>query len=243
MNHRWRAWLLSALAPLGALADVPGWSVTVDPSRPVAQEPVYARVTFSQTCAIDPTRTTVRQDGSSLIVTVFSLPDCVAGPGSSTQDISLGQFHPGTFAVFVRAPVGIQLTSAPFLVVDAQPFAQPAPLVNYTDMWWNPQESGWGMNLTQHPSGRLFASWYTYDASGTAIWFTLQPGQWTSPTTFTGPIYRTTGPNFATPFDPSRITVAQVGTGTFTFDSPRTANFSYTVNGVAGARRIERMVF
>lgn len=244
MGTRIAALVVALLAPLGAIADVAGWSVTVTPALPVSQEPVYARVAFSQTCAIDPGRTTVTHEGASLFVTVFSQPGCVPAAGSSSQEVSLGQFHPGTFAVFVRAPIGLQLASSPFRVVEAPaPASGAMPLVNYTDMWWNPQESGWGINVTHHPSGRLFASWFTYDASGAPLWFTLQPGQWTSTTTYTGPIYRTTGPDFAAPFDPSRITVAAVGTGTFAFDGARSGTFSYTVGTTTGSRRIERMVF
>jgi len=244
VNRRICACFLGMTVPACAMADVAGWSVTVVPARPVSQEPVHARVAFSQTCAIDPGRTTLRQEGASIYVTVYSEAGCVPAPGSSSQEVGLGQFHPGAFAVFVVAPIGLQLTSAPFLVAESQPFMSgPMPAVNYTDMWWNPQESGWGINITQHPSGRLFGSWYTYDASGAPLWFTLQPGQWTSTTTYTGPVYRTTGPNYAAPFDPSRITVAAVGSGTFSFDSARSGTFTYTVGPVTSSRRIERMVF
>ena len=45
------------------------------------------------------------------------------------------------------------------------------------------------------------------------------------------------------PFDPSRVTATQVGTGTFTFDSASSGTFTYTVNNVTSSRRIERMVF
>src|SRR4029453_7146264 len=31
---------------------------------------------------------------------------------------------------------------------------------NYQDIWWNPQESGWGMNLT-HQGNTIFATWFT----------------------------------------------------------------------------------
>lgn len=243
MTFRYAAISCTALLPLAALADVAGWSVTIDPARPVSMEPVYARIAFVEACAIDPARTAIRQEGTGIRVTVYSQAGCSPGSGSSAQEISLGQFRPGAFAVFVSAPVGVQLTSAPFLVVESEPAAGAAPAVNYTDMWWNPQESGWGINIAHHASGRLFASWFTYDQSGAPLWFTLQPGQWTSTTSFTGPIYRTTGPSFAAPFDPTRITVAAVGSGTFSFDSARSATFSYTVGSVTSSRRIERQVF
>ena len=42
--------------------------------------------------------------------------------------------------------------------------AQSVPAANYSDMWWNPAESGWGISIAQHAStNQVFAVWYTYD--------------------------------------------------------------------------------
>ncbi len=30
-----------------------------------------------------------------------------------------------------------------------------------SDLWWNPNESGWGLSLSHHGDS-LFAVWYTY---------------------------------------------------------------------------------
>ena len=32
-----------------------------------------------------------------------------------------------------------------------------APSCDYTDLWWNPAESGWGLNIVQHPTRNIFA--------------------------------------------------------------------------------------
>jgi len=45
-----------------------------------------------------------------------------------------------------------------------------AQAVDYTDLWWNANESGWGVALTQDV-GMIFAAWYTYDASGNPVWY------------------------------------------------------------------------
>jgi hypothetical protein len=229
----------------GAYADVRGWSVTVAPSTPVSLEPVFAKISHFQTCFLDPQQTTIQQDGGTIVVTVRGMGGgCIPIGMESTQDISLGQLQAGSFSVVVRATDGTQLTSAQFRVTESQPNrSNPIPLVNYSDLWWNSQESGWGINIAQRPSGRVFAAWYTYDEAGNTLWFTLQPGRWTSVTTYTGPIYRTTGPSYAGPFDPSRVRVTQVGTGTFTFDGPASGTFSYTVGSVSSTRRIERLMF
>ena len=42
--------------------------------------------------------------------------------------------------------------------------ASNAPFADFTDLWWGgPSESGWGLNLIQHPSNQIFGVWYTYE--------------------------------------------------------------------------------
>ncbi len=42
---------------------------------------------------------------------------------------------------------------------------------NLTDLWWNPQQSGWGVNVL-HQGARIYAAWFAYDADGTPGWMT-----------------------------------------------------------------------
>ena len=70
----------------------------------------------------------------------------------------------------------------------------------------------------------------------------------TGPATYTGDLYRTTGPPFnAVPFppigSPGGPTVTNVGAATFAFSDGQTASFAYTVNGVSQAKTIRRQVF
>ena len=44
---------------------------------------------------------------------------------------------------------------------------------NYSDMWFNPGESGWGVTIADHET-QLFAVWYTYDTDGSPLWFAFQ---------------------------------------------------------------------
>lgn len=128
------------------------------------------------------------------------------------------------------------------LFVDAPDYSQTA---NFQDLWWASSarsESGWGINLT-HQGDTIFASWFTYDLDGSAMWL-VAITQKTGPNAYTGGLYRTTGPAFSSvPFDPQRITVTQVGSATFTFADGNNASFAYTVNGVAGLKQITREVF
>jgi hypothetical protein len=118
-----------------------------------------------------------------------------------------------------------------------------APSVDYTDLWWNPSESGWGLNLVQHPSRVIFGVWYTYEADGTRTWYVMPSGSWSNATTYSGPLYTTGGPPFTAPFDPNAVEVRQVGSATLTFTGPNNGTFAYSVDGVTGTKSITRQPF
>ena len=110
-------------------------------------------------------------------------------------------------------------------------------------MWWNPNESGWGLNLIQHPSRVLFGVWYTYESDGTPTWFVMPEGTWTSSTTYTGPLFATTGPAFNKAFNAAAVQPRQVGSGTVSFTSANTGTFTYSIDGVNGTKQIQRQSF
>lgn len=117
------------------------------------------------------------------------------------------------------------------------------PTLDYTDLWWNAAESGWGLNLTQHASGQIFGVWYTYAAGGRPQWIVMPGGTWTNSTTFTGTLYLTSGPPFTTGFIASQVKVNNVGSATLTFFDANNGSFAYTVNGVSGVKAITRQPF
>ena len=115
---------------------------------------------------------------------------------------------------------------------------------NYQDLWWvGPQENGWGMSISQHGS-ILFVGVYVYDAQGLPIFTVIPGGTWNADfTEYTGSLYISSGSYFAN-YDVSRFTPgAPVGTGKLTFTSAGTATFSYTINGIAGVKSIQRQIF
>jgi mono/diheme cytochrome c family protein len=116
---------------------------------------------------------------------------------------------------------------------------------NFEDLWWAVpagSESGWGINFTQQ-GDTIFATWFTYDLDGSALWLVVTAPK-TAPNTYSGTLYRTTGPAFsAVPFDPSKVTATAVGSATLTFTDGNNASFAYTVNGVAQVKQITREVF
>jgi hypothetical protein len=116
---------------------------------------------------------------------------------------------------------------------------------NYQDLWWRKDgiESGWGLNLA-HQGDTLFMTWFTYDVDDKPMWLVASNVTKKSDGTYSGALYRTTGPSFdSAAWDASRVTTANVGSVSFAFGDANNATFSYTVNGISGSKPITRQVF
>ncbi len=120
--------------------------------------------------------------------------------------------------------------------------AATAVTADYQGLWWNANESGWGMSLTQH-GDILFATIYTYDAGGLPIWYVMTNCPITA-TGCTGDIFRVNGGTAPTvPWAGAGRVLTPVGTGTLTFANPSAGTFAFTIDGVAGAKDITQQVF
>ena len=122
-------------------------------------------------------------------------------------------------------------------------------LTNYQDLWWNPSESGWGINLTQQTLNSvetMFATLFTYDAGGNGVWLVMSDGAQQSDGSFLGDLYIVTGASAfnAQPFVPiGSANVRKVGTMRLAFSSGTTGTLSYTFDGVTVTKSIIRQVF
>ncbi len=117
---------------------------------------------------------------------------------------------------------------------------------NYTDLWWNALESGWGINFS-HQGDIVFATWFTYDAARQPRWLIAQLEK-TAGGVYTGPVSTVTGPPFnAVPFppggSPGGAIESPAGTATATFVNGNSATLAYAVNGVSQTKQITRQVF
>jgi len=110
-------------------------------------------------------------------------------------------------------------------------------------MWWNPDQPGWGMSIHQHPSGRLLAAWLVYDATGTPVWYSLQPGAWIGPAAYTGTIYTFGAGVSPDLISPEQVTGEKIGTGNLVFTDFETGTFGFDIRGATGSVRIVRMRF
>ncbi len=113
--------------------------------------------------------------------------------------------------------------------------------VDYTDLWWNPNESGWGMAIAQQ-SGNMFLAWYVYDSAGKATWYVASNCA-VSGSGCSGTLYGTKGPAFGPTFDPSQVQVFPAGTVSLDFTDANNGTLSYTVNGVSASKTITRQLF
>ena len=114
------------------------------------------------------------------------------------------------------------------------------PAIDYTDLWWNADESGWGISLSQQ-FGIVFAAWYTYDAAGKPVWYVA-----TCPVTgagASGDLYQVTGGAALTSAWKGTNPATKVGSVTFAFSNASNATMSYTLNGVTSSKVISRQVF
>ena len=120
---------------------------------------------------------------------------------------------------------------------------------NYQGLWWNApagSESGWGINFA-HQGDTIFASWFTYDATGKGWWLVMTAAK-IGNGVYSGTLYQLTGPAFnSVPFpplgSPGGPVATAVGSGTLTFADANNGSFAYTVNGITQSKPITREVF
>ena len=119
------------------------------------------------------------------------------------------------------------------------------PPPSYEGLWLNSSESGWGINIV-HQGDVLFATWFTYDTDGSGMWLVMSNGVHTGLGTFSGDLYRTTGPSFnAVPFASIEFprNYTRVGTMTLSFSDTNTGTMSYNVDGKTQSKSITRFNF
>jgi hypothetical protein len=245
MNKTLAAFLLAVSATASASQIVP--------AQPSAFDPVNLRMTVDS-CTFVPGTVRVAAAGNVLKVSQ-QLNACLVPGTPEVVDVRLGSLAPGNYRVEVFASTatdGPPAEALAFSVLERPEAAVfppiPRPLTDYTGIWWNPQESGWGLSLHQSPTNVVFGAWFIYNAAGQPEWYTLQGGQWTSSTTWTGTVYRTTGPFFAGPgYDPRLVLIQASGTATLEFKQTPGAEdigrFTYVIGNVTATKPISRMRF
>jgi hypothetical protein len=117
------------------------------------------------------------------------------------------------------------------------------PQVNYTDLWFNASEPGWGIAITQQAQV-MFAAWYVYDNNGNPTWFVVPncPVN-ASGDSCAGDVFQTTGPAFGPTFDPSQVTVIPAGRLILNFSGPNDGELNYLRDSLFVSKKITRQLF
>ena len=162
-------------------------------------------------------------------------PAAVHAASAGNVQVNFGNANNATLTYTVGAQTrAVAIVRQP-LSSDPTPAA-----VDYTDLWWNPAESGWGMAITQQ-SGIAFLAWYVYDANGKPAWLVatcLMSGSGCS-----GTLYRTQGPAFGPTFNPALVQATPAGTVAAVFNDANSGYITYTVDGVSASKGIVRQLF
>jgi len=100
---------------------------------------------------------------------------------------------------------------------------------SYTDVYYLPAESGWGVFIVQTNTFQ-FMAFFIYDSTGKPVWYTATLTD-DGTGNYSGALYSTTGTYFAQPWNAGQLHVDQVGTAKFAPISNYQATLTYTVNG------------
>lgn len=127
------------------------------------------------------------------------------------------------------------------------PASLTASAVNYSDLYYNPQEPGSGMQVVQQGE-TAFVTLFTYGSNGEPFWVVAPAARVyaydaSGRPAFRGPLYRTRGSAFSAPFNPADSSVIPVGDLYLTPNGDNALAVEYTVNNITVTRSLVRQTF
>jgi len=122
-------------------------------------------------------------------------------------------------------------------------FSCPAEAINFQDWWWNPSQSGMGVNIG-HQANTIVAAWFLYGDDGKAT-FLYMDGRLNANAmggTVNSTLYRVTGLPPGPSFNPDSVIRTAVGSASINFTSDTTAvlTYSYDNGSHAGTLNLQR---
>ncbi len=115
----------------------------------------------------------------------------------------------------------------------------------FSDLWWNPSESGWGVTV-EHSESFMFLTFFVQKSDGSPYWVTASlnrttPGNGiTFPISYSGNVFETHGTYFGSPWNPANVANRMVGAATFTATSIGGVTLMYSVDGVPVTKSLVR---
>ena len=122
-------------------------------------------------------------------------------------------------------------------------FADTPYSFDVSDLWWNPSESGWGLNLAQQDD-TVFATMFVYGPDGRPHWFSASSMRGQNPgqnMTFSGRLVESTGPIDPLHFDPAGVSRRDVGAIAIQMHGDNSADLVYSVDGVEVRKQVQRL--
>ncbi|MDR0715917.1 MAG: hypothetical protein LBF50_00675 [Azoarcus sp.] len=132
---------------------------------------------------------------------------------------------------------------------------------DYQDLWWDPAQSGMGVNIDQQ-GDTLVATWYHYDDNGNPVWLQASGKMTTGgssimcahadisciTTIYLGvydvPLYRTTGPTPGPNYSATDVKATPVGTASISFIGANFGSLHYTYdNKIVGLLDLQRYTY
>ena len=108
-----------------------------------------------------------------------------------------------------------------------------------SDLWWDPAESGWGIQFV-HRGSVIFATIFVYDPTRTPIWYTATLN-YAGNLVWTGDLYLTDGAWLgAGSFNPDTVGRRKVGTMSWNATTTRNGTLTYGVDGVTVGKSLTR---
>lgn len=226
-----REWVVALACLWIAPAIAQGWRVL--PPAPTAGEPFV--VQYEAHTASSPAwvhRASVEVQGSVVTYTVIPTDGGFSVPGFYRASSVVPGLAAGQYELRLRTPVPAGLLETPlgtFAVGTSTGEASPR-FANLSGNWFAPEEAGWGLNVIQGDSGKLFAVWLGYQPdsgsqSQASTWLVMSDGSWLAPEHFRGILYETRGTSMARPFDRSQLVVTPAGYASLQFLGPDTVVF------------------
>jgi hypothetical protein len=127
------------------------------------------------------------------------------------------------------------------------PLSMHASALSFSDLWWNPQQPGTGLQVVQQGE-TAFVTLFTYGGNGEPFWVVAPDARVyaydaTGRPAFRGPLYRTRGTAFSAPFNPADSQVIAVGELYITANGDNAITVDYTINNVALSHSLVRQTF
>jgi hypothetical protein len=193
-------------------------------------------IPFEQINGSASTLTTTRLGTASL---TFTAPDRVA----LGVNFSAGGGRSGLFELQ-------RLVLGNYWPICRNTFAARTAATNHSDLWWNPDESGWGVNLYQQ-GPIMFATWFTYGERNQDRWYVMSRGERQADGSFKGslaltasgaPVPRQLGITLGI-LPPADFELRTVGELTLRFFNGEFGLMTYTVDGITQTKPIRRQAF